>query len=113
MQIVSWRNFMDLAQRNEIIPDKIGCYGKQADGITLAQQKCLRRFGIGFTGLKYKGQAMIVISIAIERANAHMATPGQMWALTKCRNIKKQNIHQYTFDEARKILNDQYIGRIY
>lgn len=103
MQIVGWKNFMNLADREEQIPDKLGLTGKYADGITVAQQKCLRRFGIGYGGLKYKGQASIVIKIAIERSNLHLATPGQMWALSKC-GLK--NVSGFTFLQAQQKLDE-------
>lgn len=99
MQILNWKKFMYLAGREEIVPNKSGMRGREADGITIAQQKCLNRFGIGHTGLKYKGQASIIIGIAIERSNAHMATPGQMWALERS-GYKMMKIKDMTFEKA-------------
>lgn len=108
MMVVSWKNFMELADRPERIPCKVQCIGKQADGITIAQQQCLRKFGIGPSGLKYKLQASVVIRIAIERANNKLATPGQLWALSKC---GRKEIKSLTRSQAAEILDREYISR--
>ena len=102
MDIVNYKDFLRMAKVNVRIPTKLELKGKQADGTTSEQQKTLRKFGIGFTGLIYKKQAMIVIDIAIQRAKKHLATPGQMRALEE---DGIPDVHKRTFKEAIWILH--------
>ena len=102
MTIVNYKDFMDMAQINEEIPNMDGLFGAQRDGITEKQKTFLRQFGIGTTGLKYKEQASKVIDYALIRKNNGLATPGQMRALQKY-GIK--NVHMYSFANAKKELD--------
>lgn len=102
MTIVNYKDFLDMAQIHEEIPNMNGLFGSQRDGVTEKQKTFLRQLGIGTTGLKYKGQAMIVIDLALARKHNGLATPGQMRALKKC-GVK--NVHLYSFVNAKKELD--------
>ena len=101
MDIVSYKDFLRMIHKDVRIPTKYELKGKCADGITAEQQKTLRKFGIGVTGLKYKGQATIVIGYAVERAKKHLATARQM---KKMEESGIDMIHVRTFKEAKWIL---------
>jgi len=101
MTIVNYKEFMEMAQIHEELPNMDGLFGKNRDGVTAAQKTFLRQLGIGTTGLKYKGQASKVITYALTRKNNGLATPGQMRALRK-HGI--QNVHCYSFVNAIKTL---------
>ena len=101
MTIVNYKDFFKMAHINKRIPEYDALSGKYKDGITTKQKAFLRQMGIGSTGLRYKGQASIVLDEAIRRQREHLATPGQMRALTK--NGMK-DVHMVTFDKAVEIL---------
>lgn len=107
MTIVNYKDFMDMAQIHDEIPNMDGLFGKQRDGITEAQKTLLRQLGIGTTGLKYKGQASKIIDYALARKTNGLATPGQMRALLK-HGIK--NVHMFSFTNAKTELQkfDQF-----
>ena len=101
MTIVNYKDFMEMAQIHEEIPNMDGLFGKNRDGVTEKQKAFLRQLGIGTTGLKYKGQASKVIDFALTRKNNGLATPGQMRKLRKC-GVK--NVHCISFANAVKTL---------
>lgn len=101
MTIVNYKDFMEMAQIHEEIPNMNGLFGKNRDGVTDKQKTFLRQLGIGTTGLKYKGQASKLIELALTRKNNGLATPGQMRALQK-HGI--QNVHCYSFANAVQVL---------
>lgn len=102
MDIVGYKDFLRMVNQSDIIQTKHNLKGKYADGITVAQQKCLRSLGIGYDGLRYKGQASAVIGIAIDRSCRHLATPGQMRAMEA---LGVTVIPTRTFKEAQWILD--------
>lgn len=101
MTIVNYKDFLEMAQIHEEIPNMDGLFGKNRDGITEKQKTFLHQLGIGTTGLKYKGQAMKVIDLALKRKENGLATPGQMRALLK---HGFRNVHCYSFANAVKEL---------
>ena len=60
------------------IPTYDGCFGKGKDGITLAQKNFMHNLGINTNGIRYKAQACIIISAAIERRDKGLATLKQI-----------------------------------
>lgn len=104
MTIVNYKEFFHLIGYTKELPNKNGMKGRMCDGITTAQQCALRNMGIGTTGIRYKGQAMIVLNIAIDRCNKHLATPGQM------RELKKrgfQHVGNISYAKAWQYLDDE------
>lgn len=102
MTIVNYKDFLDMAKINEEIPNINGLFGKNRDGVTEAQKTFLHQLGIGTTGLKYKGQASRLITLALQRKENGLATPGQMRALKK---MGIANVHVFSFENAKRELN--------
>lgn len=102
MMKVNYKEWLMLAEIPIELPNKDGLKGKNCDGATVAQLTCLHRFGVGTTGIKYKGQAAILIDIAIERANNHLATPGQMKRLSQA---GFQHVGDISFNQAVQYLS--------
>ena len=102
MQIVNYRDFLLLSGERLYVPDLNDLYGRQRDPITEPQKNYLRRLGVGYSGLKYKGQAMVVLDLLVRRSNTAMATPGQLWALHR-RGFK--DLTDMSFEEASRILD--------
>lgn len=102
MTIVNYKDFLDMAHINEEVPNMDGLFGAQRDGITEKQKTFLRQLGVGTTGLKYKGQASMIITYAITRKQNGLATPGQMRAL---QSHGYKNVHMYSFANAKKELD--------
>ena len=102
MVVVNYKDFLRMANKDVRIPSKFELKGKNADGVTAEQQKCLRKFGIGVTGLHYKGQASIIIGIAIDRANKHLATARQMKQMD---DMGIDMLHVRTYKESKWILS--------
>lgn len=78
MQRVGWRRFCKLVG---IEPPKIEYDGWGSKPITEAQKRFLHDLGIGYSGLKTRGQASVIISIAAWRKAQGLATPGQLLVL--------------------------------
>ena len=97
-----FEEFLMLSNKELEIPYLKELTGKNRDGITQKQKDCLHRFGIGYTGLRYKKQASLVIGYAIERENNHMATPAQMRHLHR---IGVPNVCDLTYKEAWCLIN--------
>lgn len=97
MMTVNYKDFFKMTNCTKEVPNMNGLFGKNRDGITEKQKTLLHSLGIGTTGLKYKGQASIVIDYALYRRQHGMATPGQMRTLLK-NGVK--NVHEYTFAAA-------------
>lgn len=97
MTIVNYKDFLEMAQIHEEVPNMDGLFGKNRDGVTEKQKTFLHNLGIGTTGLKYKGQASMIIDLALQRKNNGLATPGQMRALLK-HGVK--NVHCFSFNNA-------------
>ena len=111
MVIVNAKEFLSFSGKSIEIPYLCELKGKNQDGITVEQKKYLHKLGIGWSQLRYKGQAQIVLDVAIERLEKHLATPGQM---RKLADMGVSIVHKRTFKEAKYILNggspDAYKG---
>lgn len=101
MTIVNAHEFMMLAHSSRPIPMLNELSGKYRDGVTDKQKAFLRSMGIGVAQIKYKGQASVVINLAIKRRDYGLATPGQMRALAAA-GVK--NVNMITYKQAFQIL---------
>ncbi len=108
MSTVNYREFFKMAHIAKDLPNSNALFGRNKDGITDKQKMFLRNLGVGTTGIRYKGQAAMVLDIAIERFHKHLATPGQMRALIKTGKKTLQDVDKVTFKEAIKLL-DGYV----
>jgi len=104
MTTVNYKEFFRMIGIERELPNKYGLKGRMCDGITVSQQIALRNLGIGTTGIKYKGQASIVLDLAIGRAKRHMATPGQM---KKLEQLGFQKVGEFTYSEAFQYLDNK------
>ena len=104
MTIVNYKEFFEMIGYTNELPNKNGMKGRMCDGITSAQQRALRNLGVGTTGIRYKGQAMIVLDLLIDRANKHLATPGQM---RKLGAAGFQHVGKITYSQAVQYLSEK------
>ena len=79
MQIVGYKKFYELVELEPPLEKKYLTWESQP--ITDTQKKALRKFGVGYTGCKTRGQASATLALLITRANKKLATPGQMLVL--------------------------------
>lgn len=63
------------------LPKKNDLSGWQTQPVTEKQKEYLNNVGLGYSRIKYKGQASIVIDAYTVRRNAKMATPKQLAVL--------------------------------
>lgn len=90
------------------IPNYDGCRGRGKDAITEKQKVFLRNLGINTTGLKYKGQAMVVIDAALRREKCGLASFNQ---INEIRNLGIRltvPMDRLTSVGAQRILNKYY-----
>ena len=87
------------------IPNLDGCFGKNKDGITEKQRCFIHNLGINITGIKYKGQASIIIQAVIHRKECGLATIKQLQTIRNL-GVKTKTPFQYiTQVEASKIIS--------
>lgn len=112
-KLVNAKDFLRLAGMSDRIPYLREFTGKKTDGITEAQRECLHSLGIGYSDIRCKGNAMEIISVALKREKAGLATPAMMKRLEEM-GVKK--VHLRTKKEAAYIFNggspEEYEGLI-
>lgn len=87
------------------IPSYDGCTGKFKDGITEKQRTFIHSLGINITGLKYKGQASVIIECIIRRREQGLASIKQLQTLRNLKAKLPKPIQFITKDEASNILS--------
>lgn len=87
------------------IPSYDGCYGKNKDGMTEKQKAFIHALGMNTTGLKYKGQASVVIDCALRRKANDMATIKQIQTIRNLGVKCRKPYHALTRLDASKILS--------
>lgn len=105
MTIVNPREFFELAGITFFMPEKYMLPEGMRGPITQAQKDLLHKLGLGLDELLCKGHANRIISIALDRKNKGLATPGQMRMLRK---LGRNNIKDATFSDARDIIGDSH-----
>ena len=88
------------------IPTYDGCFGKGKDGITLAQKTFMHELGINTNGIKYKAQACIIISAAVERRNKGLASLKQIQTISNLKVKTDKPLNQLTKTEAFQVLSE-------
>lgn len=95
---------MTLEDLQIILGVEIPCYealkGKNRDGITAAQKEYLHVLGVNVTGIRYKGQASIIITVAQARKEAGLATMKQLQTLYSLGCKPKKPFQYITKEEA-------------
>lgn len=81
------------------LPKKNDLTGWERQPVTEKQKEFLNTAGIGYSRIKYKGQASTVINAYIVRSNARMATPKQL-ALLLDNGIPVTEITALTIKQA-------------
>jgi hypothetical protein len=108
---VNFMEFMLLA-REPLAPKRKAqmkfTWGEQ---ITPKQKETMHNFGIGYSSMLYRGQAVIVIEAAVKRLEKGLASPAQMRTMYI---MGVEDVHKRTFKEASYIINggvpDEYPG---
>lgn len=101
MEIVGAKEFLAMSGKGIECLDTRRFFGKMLDGPTEKQRATLRKFGVGYSELKCKGQASAVLGVVFARLNDDLATPGQMRALKR---IGMTDVSGYTREQANEIL---------
>lgn len=81
------------------LPKKKDLAGWQTQPITEKQKEFMDAVGIGYSRVKYKGQASIVIDAFVVRKNARLATPKQLAVLID-NNVPISEVSSLTIKEA-------------
>ena len=87
------------------IPRLDACFGKYKDGITEKQRTFIHNLGINIAGIKYKGQASIIIDCVIKRREQGLASIKQLQTIRNLGIALKKPIQFITKDEATNILS--------
>ena len=87
------------------IPSYDGCFGKGKDGMTEKQRTFIHSLGINITGLKYKGQASVVIDCVLERRSKGLASIKQLQTIRNLGVKTKKPLQLITKDEASNIIS--------
>ena len=88
MQIVGWKKYCELLGIELPAVQKYCDWKSRA--VSEAQKRYLRSLGVGSTGLKTQGQASAIISIAVWRKSAGLATPGQLLVLRELKVVNAE-----------------------
>jgi len=111
---VNFNEFMQLAGEKPVGKTKSAFKGGRALEVTEKQKSVLHKYGIGYSSMNWRGQAIDVIAVAIRRANERLATASQMRALSK---MGITHVDKRTFKEANFIIKgndpDAYDGFTY
>ena len=100
--LVSVETFAFLAKIDLDMPCRKDLKGWERDPITAKQERKLHALGLGYSRVKYKGQAFRVIREAEEREKKGLAKPIKMKYLYE-KGVK--DVHTITEKEANRILN--------
>ena len=84
------------------IPEMDGLYDWRSQPITEAQKDFIHNLGVNITGIRYKGQASIIISTLVKRRDSGLATPKQLAYLLK--TGKQFDFQHISKDEAGRII---------
>lgn len=91
------------------IPNYDGCFGKGRDGVTEKQRTFIHSLGMNISGLKYKGQACVVIDCIMKRKEEGLASVKQIQTIRNLKAKTPKPVYELTKAEATEVLR-VYLG---